>query len=380
MTPPRDWRGRVTYGVGAAERLNEVVGHLPNRLLAITGRQSFFTSGATALLDSLSDSVDVCQWSDFETNANIADLRRGLEVARSYKPDMVIGVGGGSAMDMAKLVVGYLDVNSPVEHEIRSGRTIDTTSRPLVLVPTTSGSGSEATHFAVVYIGDTKYSVAGSGLYASNVILDPSLTVSGSSHQRATSGIDAICQSIESMWARGATAHSRRLARHALGLMLPTVTPYVRDGDMNSARAMAIGSHLSGRAIDISKTTGAHALSYYLTKHFGIPHGHAVAVTLGGFIHEHHRSVESQSGDEFNGVRRALDTLQALFAVSSRNEIAGAFDRLVDDLGLQRPPWGDISIDAVIDDWAGSVNAQRMLNNPVDISGQRLENLLRSRW
>src|SRR5690606_15780802 len=92
---------------------------------------------------------------------------------------------------------------------------------------------------------------------------------------------------IESLWAVGATAASRRWARHALRLLLPAIEPFVHAPDDRSARAMVLGSHLAGRAIDISKTTAAHAPSYAITKRYGLSHGHAVALALGSFIAGH---------------------------------------------------------------------------------------------
>ena len=117
--------------------------------------------------------------------------------------------------------------------------------------------------------------------------------MSGSPYQRATSGIDAVCQSIESSWAVASNEISRRYARHALRFLLPSLRAFVATGDPISASAMTIGAHLSGRAIDISKTTGAHALSYFVTKRFDIPHGNAVALTLGSFIDAHAHADES---------------------------------------------------------------------------------------
>src|SRR5690606_31263398 len=128
-------------------------------------------------------------------------------------------------------------------------------SLSMILAPTTSGSGSEATRFAVVYIGSDKHSIAGDAMLPDAVILDPVLTMSASPYQRATSGIDAVAQATESLWAAGADDTSRTFARDALRVLIPALPRFVDSADGQAAADMAEGSHLAGRAIDISRTT-----------------------------------------------------------------------------------------------------------------------------
>lgn len=332
------------------------------------------------MLENLTVTSDVAHWSDFQPNTSIDDLRAGLDVVREFRPDVVIGVGGGSAMDMAKLLVAYSDHDDDPAESICSGATVERASHDLVLIPTTSGSGSEATHFAVVYIGDEKYSVAGPGLYASHIIIDPDLSMSGSSHQRATSGIDAICQAIESLWAVGGTPDSRRYARHALGLLVPNIKCFVTNEDPDAARAMAIGAHLSGRAIDISKTTGAHALSYFLTKRFGIPHGNAVALTLGAFI-EAHGCAASTTDAPGSSLGEAMRSITLRLGASGSHSLRQLFNELVSDLGLIASLTQVVEhTDDVVDDWLDSVNLQRLANNPVRFDRTELKALALRSW
>lgn len=381
MTSSHDWRHRRTFGSGCVVTTAEVARRRgAKRVLIISGGKSFTTSGASRMLDNLTDTSDVALWSEFQPNASIDELRAGLAVIREFEPDMVIGVGGGSVMDMAKLLVAYSDHDDDPTAMIRAGARVERVSHDLVLVPTTSGSGSESTHFAVVYIDDDKYSVAGPGLYASHIIIDPDLSMSGSSRQRATSGMDAICQAIESLWATGATSESRRLARHALLHLIPNIQPFVTKGDPTSARAMAIGAHLSGRAIDISKTTGAHALSYFLTKRLGIPHGNAVALTLGAFIEAHQSSVSvTNSGGLSLG--ETMKSISVSLGVSDSASLRRQFNALLSELGLVA------SLDAVIshsedfvDEWLDSVNQQRLANNPVRFDRSQLKALVKLSW
>lgn len=361
----------IKYGVDAITRAPQVIAELgARRVLLVCGRRSFEASGAASVLPPLQRIVQLRRWSDFAPNTDAADLTRGLAIVDEFRPDLVLAVGGGSAMDMAKLLTGFAGITDPAKlHDaIRSGDPITRRELGLVLAPTTSGSGSEATHFAVVYVDDQKYSVAGGPLRPDAVILDPALTLSGSRYQKATSGIDAVAQAIESLWAVGATEQSRRWARHALRLLLPAIEPFVDTGDKESARAMAIGSHLAGRAIDISRTTAAHALSYAITKRYGVSHGHAVALTLGAFI-EAHAAVDS--------LRPVMTEIVQRLGGTDGPTARERFQALLERLGLG-PRLSQIGCTTPEErrQLAAAVNLERMGNNPVRFDQDGLTALL----
>jgi alcohol dehydrogenase class IV len=379
----------VWYGDAAVRRVPSLAAELmaglvggsgAGRVLLVCGRASFEASGAAAILPALRRSARLVRWSEFAPNPDATDLLAGLRVAHRLRPDLVLGVGGGSAMDMAKLLCGFDGLTDlpRLRRAIRAGRPVTARRPGLVLVPTTSGSGSEATHFAVVYIGEQKFSVAGPALRPDAVVLDPSLSRSGSAYQRATSGIDAVCQAVESLWAVGATDASRRWARWALSLLLPAIEQYVAAPTPESARAMAIGSHLAGRAIDISKTTAAHALSYPITTRYGVAHGHAVALTLGGFIEAHGAADPARLRPPVlpADLAIALDTVVTAFGAADPADAGRRFVALARRLGLSmRAAELGIDVDGLRSVAAG-VNAVRLGNNPVAYSEDELATLL----
>lgn len=371
----------VAYGDRSVLR---VPGHVQaleaKRVLLVCGWTSFDASGAAAMLPDLQSIAQVHRWSGFAPNTDSADLRKGLTIMRAFEPDVVIGVGGGSAMDMAKLLCGFRDVaDDDVLDNIRSGFKTATRREHLVLVPTTSGSGAEATHFAVVYIGNEKYSIGGEAMRADVIALDPTLAVTGSPYQRATSGIDAVSQAIESLWAVSATDRSRRFARTALRVLLPAIERFVNDADPVSARAMCVGSHYAGRAIDISRTTAAHALSYGITKTYGISHGHAVAMTLQAFLPVHAAVDETRLQHAVEPAEHASAMAEVLAAFGARDG-ADAKDRFTDlmqriglDPSLAHAGAADASARRAL---AASVNAERLGNNPITFSQDQLTMLL----
>src|SRR5690606_33277979 len=262
---------------------------------------------------------------------------------------------------------------------ITVGDRVTRRNKHLVLAPTTSGSGSEADQRSVVYIDSNKYSVGGPALLPDTVILDPDLTVTSTAYQRATSAIDAVAQAIESLWAVRATQESRRFATDALGHLLQAIEPYVSEPDEASATAMAIGSNLAGRAIDISRTTGAHALSYALTKQYGVSHGHAVALTLGAFIEAHSEATpeELHPAVEPQAHRAAMEQVLGLFdtaeAATARHRFSKLLQRIGLSPGLESVGAGDERAIAYL---AASVNHERLDNNPITLDQSGLMSIL----
>ena len=367
-------------GAGSAERVPEVVRSLgAGRVLLVCGTRSFEASGAARILPDLEAVAEVVRFSGFRPNTDARDLATGLDLIAEHRPDLVLAVGGGTAMDMAKLLVAYAGRSSDgLDATIAAGERIDARGPQLVLVPTTSGSGSEATHFAVVYVGQQKHSIAGPSMRPDRVVLDPQLSRSGSPYQRATSGIDAVCQAIESLWAMAATDDSRRYARAALGLLLDHLEAFVHDPSDDNAGPVCLGSHLAGRAIDISRTTAAHALSYGFTKRHGISHGHAAALTLGPFIEAH----AAAGADDLQPGRGAEDhdtlmrEILTLLGATDGPSAVERFRSFMDRLGLE-PSLRRLGVADDLDALARGVNLERLSNNPVVFDASGLRSVLR---
>ena len=175
--------------------------------------------------------------------------------------DAFIAVGGGTTIDTAKLLNLAVVSGMPVK-ELLTKKTAPDKLLPCMAFPTTAGTGAEATRFAVCYAGEAKYSIDFEVIRPSDVALVPEFTATLPAYQKLSTNFDAYAQAVESLWAKGATEESKKYANRALVLMKADNWPEA--------------SYWAGRAIDISRTTAAHAFSYYLTSHYGIPHGHAV--------------------------------------------------------------------------------------------------------
>ena len=211
--------GEIISGIGSFSKFDKMKKlYAGKRILLVTGKDSYSACGAESVLTIALKDENVMRFSDFEVNPKIEDAERGVALARDADVDLIIAVGGGSVIDMAKLIKAFYSTPK-LSHELAHGQaTMSDPNIPLIVAPTTAGSGSEATHFAVVYIGLNKYSVACSLLLPEIVFLDGKLITTGSSYQKACNGLDALAQAIESAWAVGSTNISRAYSFEAVNL------------------------------------------------------------------------------------------------------------------------------------------------------------------
>ena len=221
-------------------------------------------------------------YSDVQADPPEARVLEAVDFARRHGADGVIGIGGGSSMDTAKLVALLARTGQPIQEaygidKARGPRL------PLLQVPTTAGTGSEATPIAVVTSPrHEKLVVVSRILYPDAAVLDASLTLGLPPAVTAMTGVDAMTHAIEAFTSRHkGNALSEALAVKALQLLFPHLRRAVKDGADREARAaMLQGSLLAGMAFANAPVAAVHALSYPIGGHYGVPHGHAIALAL----------------------------------------------------------------------------------------------------
>ncbi len=365
--------GSIGIVDGILERLD------PETVLLLTGGVSYQASGAAAAIDAATEGRSVERISHIAPNPDLTEIDAAIRTYRATSPNLIIAVGGGSVIDFAKTVRSVAP-HSPTALPYALGRRTPGPSKaPMLVIPTTAGTGSEATHFAVIYVDGIKYSIADPSMRPEYVVLDPELTYSTPPAVTATAGLDALCQGVESYWSVRSTASSRDLARRSIALAFGHLDAAVNEPQPASRAAMCSAAHLSGRAIDISLTTAPHAFSYVLTSHHGVPHGHAVAMTLGAVL-EYNAAVTEETCADPRGVdhvRTIMADLISMLGATDASDARGAFDNLVLRVGLD-PTLR--SIEAPLDETraliASGVNQQRLLNNPRVITPESIVALL----
>lgn len=233
-------------------------------------------------LTSICPSLQIAGIITAPVNPSRSFIETQLEGLRKSKFSRVLGVGGGSVIDSAKLFRAGLSVKESRLQAIQGWNSQPRNSRVgLVVAPTTAGTGAEVTPFATVwnYSGGQKGSVERADLPPDHVILDPKLLLSLPQDQILYPALDAISHALESLWNRNRVGDSEIFAKHALALLLPHIGSMdrLKIDDLNE---LQIGSTYAGLAISITRTSIAHSISYSFTSNLGVPHGLAVSFLL----------------------------------------------------------------------------------------------------
>ncbi|MDC0249430.1 phosphonoacetaldehyde reductase [Flavobacteriales bacterium] len=335
-------------------------------IFLVTGKKSYESSGSQALIEDIEDRYKFIRFQDFEDNPNIEDVVKGVKLFKESATNVIMAIGGGSVIDMAKLIKFFNNKAEPFINQFNT-RIKDSENIPLIVIPTTAGTGSESTHFAVLYVGMNKYSIADSLLLPNHVAIISKLTLSQSAYQKAVSGIDSFSQAIESYWSVQSTQESREYSLDALKLIIPSL-PLVVNGDNQDAHEkMALGAFLAGKAINIAKTTAPHAFSYYLTKRFSLPHGHAVAVFLPSFIaYNFHLNSDKINFKDSPNLKDLKILLQQLLGENNNLRIDKSVSQFISSIGIQ------LNLEVLslerkdIVSALKSGNKERLKNNPRD--------------
>ena len=344
----------------------------------VTGKKSYETTGADKKLSILLQNCKVTRFYDFEVNPKLEDVITGVKLLTKEKSELIIAVGGGSVIDVAKSINVLINYDDNQYMDVIGGKLKKLqTKLPLIAIPTTSGTGSEATHFSVLYVNKKKYSVADQSILPNYALLDPELTYSASPYLTAVSGLDALCQSIESYWAVNSTEESRDYASSAIDISLNNLENAV-NGDLSAKDKVSDAAYLSGKAINISKTTAPHAISYPITTHFGLPHGHAVAITLGSFF-----EINNKTNVEYNDprgeiyVKKIMQELYQKFGVRTAEECKIVWNVFTKKLkvDIDKKNNGLLSATAV-EKIKNGVNVERLNNNPVKITDELITQIL----
>ncbi len=336
--------------------------YAPKHVFLVRGKRSYELCGAKAFMDSLFAKLrcEVTEFFDFEENPKIEDLERGLALLTRSSASFVIAVGGGSVIDMAKLIRFFHSFSGEPtsDHFIKERESI-----PLIAIPTTSGTGCEATHFAVLYKNKRKYSVAHRNILPDIAVIYPPFTYRNSKYLTACAGFDALSQGIESYWSIHATEESIGYSEQAIRLLWSNLPVAVNSPHDAVRDKISEGAYWAGKAINISKTTAPHALSYPFTSYYNIPHGHAVALTF-PFVTGFNFGISEDNvhrSKSVSDVRKRLDRLADMLGMPDREEeVVLILCNYIRELGLSFALPEEYSRRVVLD----NVNLQRIDNNP----------------
>jgi len=314
------------------------------KVLLVCGK-SFDSLGLSETLSSL----DLVRFSDFKSNPLYEDVCRGVEVYSSTRRDAILSIGGGSAMDVAKCIKLFAGMDPVLPY---LNQPFSDSGIPLAAIPTTAGTGSESTRHAVIYYQGEKQSISHPSLVPEFVCLMPELLRNLPLYQKKCTLLDALCQAIESWWSVSATEESIHYSKQAITMIRDHWKAYVMDHAPTAVEQILLASNYAGRAINITATTAPHAMSYKLTSHYGIPHGHAVALCM----------------EEVWAYMQDAPLLRSVFQQLPVD--FSWFRQLLAELELERPI--SRNREAEISMLTASVNPLRLKNNPVALSPEVL--------
>jgi alcohol dehydrogenase class IV len=277
--------GSIVFGEGAAARIGELAAARGwTRVLLVTDPGIVKLGMAARAVEALDEAGVIASVYDrVEADPPEPVVLAAVEAARHFGADAVIGLGGGSSLDVAKLVALLASGRETLKAVYGVGNAKGP-RLPLMLVPTTAGTGSEVTPISIVTTGTSEKMGAVSPVLLPDVaLLDPELTYGLPPHVTAATGIDAMVHAVEAHASASANNNpvSRALAREALRLMGAALERAVKDGSDRAARAdMLLGSMLAGQAFANSPVAAVHALAYPIGGHFHVPHGLSNALVL----------------------------------------------------------------------------------------------------
>jgi alcohol dehydrogenase class IV len=285
----------------------------------------------------------------------VGDIDTAIEIARQQKSDVVIGLGGGSAIDAAKAVAALITNGGAAldyMEVVGKGQKITQMAAPWIAIPTTAGTGAEATRNAVIGAPDRRFkaSIRGEQLLARIALIDPELGLSTPPNVTASSGMDALCQCIESYTSTGAHPLTDALALQGITLATSSLKRAWSDGmDIDAREDMAMAALLSGIALTNAGLGAVHGFAAPLGANFPVPHGTVCAALLPGVIAANVAAFRAQAADHPTLGRYATigRILSAENSLTDQQAIDAAILFCIDlSQELQIPPLGQFQITA----------------------------------
>ena len=318
--------------------------------------------------DLIEDNINIYRFDDIQPNPLYESIEKGIKVYKDNHCQAIIAVGGGSIMDIAKCIKLFMNMD---ENICYLDQQIIENDIPFIGIPTTAGTGSEATKYAIIYYNHEKVTVTHESSIPEAVLFDNSVLNSLPIYQKKATMLDALCHAIESMWAVKANEESQKYAYDAIKLVFDNFEGYLNNEDLAN-KNMLKAANIAGKAINITSTTAGHALCYKLTSLYGLAHGHSVGLVISGlfpYVLDHL--------DDYNDLRGKN------YLINSLNKIAKAMNKdnyiqacenyldLYNKLALPYPQAKESDLDILL----SSVNMSRLSNNPVKLDEKDIKNI-----
>lgn len=315
--------------------------------------------------------VEIIFFKNFQPNPQYENVVNGVELFRRKRCDSIVAVGGGSAMDVAKCIKAYANMSGNGDNSEYLKQEIAPNDIPFLAMPTTAGTGSEATRYAVIYFEGEKQSVTSDSLIPQTVLMNPDALKTLPMYQRKSTMMDALCHAIESFWSVNSTDESKKYSKKAIQNILVHMDGYLKNTEESNV-GMLMAAHTAGKAINITQTTAGHAMCYKITSLFGCAHGHAAILCdriLYPWMIENTSKCIDPRGREY--LDRTLNEIGQTMGCRSAKEGAEKLQEIFLSLDLLIPEATNEQFRKL----TVSVNPVRLKNHPVTLGEETINEL-----
>ncbi len=339
------------------------------RILLVCDNSIRFLMGINSHLEALERmGMHLVRFSHFQPNPLYESVVEGVELFHNADCDAIMAIGGGSAIDVAKCIKLFNNMDHSRNY---LEQTITPNDIPFLAMPTTAGTGSEATRYAVIYYEGAKQSVTDNSCIPSVVLMDNSVLKTLPDYQKKSTMLDALCHAIESYWSVNSTDESKAYSREAIYLVLANMDGYLNNEDTGN-EGMLMAANTAGKAINITQTTAGHAMCYKVTSLFGCAHGHAAALCvrkLFPWMITHTERCIDPRGRAY--LEKTLDGMAEAMGCDKVTDAARKFEDIFNRLEMAVP----VATEKEFTILNSSVNPIRLKNHPVLLDEETIDQL-----
>lgn len=315
--------------------------------------------------------VEMIGFRDFQPNPLYENVQAGVRLFRKEQCDAIIAVGGGSAMDVAKCIKLYSNLPGDGENGSWLSAEYVPNDIPFLAMPTTAGTGSEATRYAVIYYNGQKQSVTSESFIPGTVLMDPNTLITLPPYQKKATMCDALCHAIESYWSVNSTEESKVYSRKAIQGVMEHMDGYLANTEEGRA-GMLRAANTAGTAINITQTTAGHAMCYKITSLFRSAHGHAAIlcdrVLFPWMVKNTDKCIDPR-GEEY--LRKTLDEIGTAMGCADGASGAERLVEIFNKLELEVPT----AAAEQYEELKTSVNPVRLKNHPIQLTEATIDAL-----
>ena len=349
------------------------------KILLVAGNsiENFYEIKKYFLEDLKNKNIEVIRFKDFTANPDYKSAETAKEIFIDNNIDSVIAIGGGSAIDVAKCMIDIL---------LREKEHI-----PFIVLPTTAGSGSEVTRYAVLYKNSEKLSITNEKFIPDKIIYYIDTLKTLPLYQKKSALMDALCHAVESYLSIYSNDESKDYSKEAIKIILENIDIYISENNKeneelkNCYKNMFFASNLSGKAINITRTTAGHAFAYKLTTLYNIAHGHAVLLSMKEIIKymidvvsdnnvkiDNEDIIIDKRGKEY--IKNTFYDLSKIFNKNSLLKMRNVLSDIYNKMDFKTP----IASDSDIELLSKSVNEERLKNNAIKIDNENIKKLYKN--